>query len=117
MELPLPVMGALALLLLALLRTTPGTASLMNTDVVGAVKSAASIMNPLPCMSKYCPPTYQIQVDRWDSAQGTDQSMLKGMDTTLVQPTLKDVYNANRLRYEQLAQSHPGVRLVGHAVH
>ena len=70
----------------------------------------------MECLGKYCPPNYQIQVDRWDSTQGTDQSLGAGVQMGPRAPNLADIYDAAQRRAVHLAENSPGVKLVAHAL-
>jgi hypothetical protein len=70
----------------------------------------------MKCQEKYCPPNYQIQVDRALNTLGTDQSLGKGMRVGEAKPSLLKVYNSGKQRFYQEAHEHPGVRLVAQAV-
>ena len=61
-----------------------------------------------PCTEKYCPPMYQIQVDR------PVNTVLR--DDSVGGPTLKDAYEYTKSQYLREAKEHPGVKLVAHAV-
>lgn len=81
------------------------------------VRSSAKPVTSQVGNSKYLPPAYQVQVDRWDATQGTDQSMGVGMGSGSRGTTqLSDVYDSNLQWYSNVANSSPGVRLVQHAV-
>ena len=60
------------------------------------------------CNQKYCPPTFQIQVDR---AINTDLR-----DDTLGGGSLKGAYDYVQKQYLREARESPGVNLVAHTV-
>ena len=70
----------------------------------------------MECLGKYCPPNYQIQVDRWDSTQGTDQSLGAGVQLGPREPNLADIYDNAHRRAVHLAENSPGVKLVARAL-
>ena len=70
----------------------------------------------MKCQEKYCPPSYQIQVDRPINTLATDQSLGKGMRVGDAKPSLFKVYNSGKERDYHEAREHPGVQLVAAAV-
>ena len=65
------------------------------------------------CNHKYCPPTYQIQVDR---AQNTLMRDDRSATMESVSSQLEAAYRLNEHTYAQEALKSPGVALVAHAV-
>ena len=70
----------------------------------------------MKCQEKYCPPTYQVQVDRPQDTLMSDQSLGKGLALGKANPMLSDLYTSTKERYYRVAHEHPGVRLVAHTV-
>ena len=70
----------------------------------------------MKCQEKYCPPSFQIQVDKPINTVATDQSLGKGMRVGEPQPSLFKVYNSGKERYYREAHEHPGVQLVAASV-
>ena len=86
----------------------------------------------MKCQEKYCPPNYQIQVDRAQNTLLRDESQGRGtrvnskaevswMDPVtgcaeLSLDALGEVYASTKDMYFKEAHQHPGVRLVAHTV-
>ena len=106
-SLPLVALTAAALML-------SGAATSPLPGQIPAKDAARGVQ--MKCQEKYCPPAYQIQVDRAKDTLMTDQSLGKGMRVGDPMPSLFKVYNSGKERYYREAHEHPGVRLVAAAV-
>lgn len=105
-SLPLLALGAAALM---------STASMAGMQGQSEAKDAARGVQ-MKCQEKYCPPSYQIHVDKALNTLGTDQSLGKGLQMGETQPSLFKLYNSGKERYYREAHEHPGVRLVAASV-
>lgn len=70
-------------------------------------------MDVKECNSQYCPPTYQIWIDRPINTTMKDQSLEAGLGISPVAPTLGLIHRKVLEDYAAEARSHPGV---AHAV-
>ena len=67
----------------------------------------------LVCNTKYCPPTYQIHVDKPLNTLMRDD---RPQTTGSVSSQLAATYELNKHTYNQEALTSPGVALVAHAI-
>lgn len=107
-------MISLPLIALAAATLMLGPSLLATEGQVGAMDAARGVQ--MKCQEKYCPPSFQIQVERAINTLATDQSLGKGMRVGESQPSLFKVYNSGKERYYREAHEHPGVRLVAASV-
>ena len=83
----------------------------------------------MKCQEKYCPPNYQIHVDKPMNTLQRDDSLNIAMTDSVKFPdpskqvlghglysTLEQVYDKTKSQYFKEAHEHPGVRLVAHTV-
>lgn len=108
-------MAAVNLPLIAL-AAAAATLMLGGVSLPGRAAQEAARGVQMKCQEKYCPPNYQIQVDRALNTLGTDQSLGKGLRVGEAKPSLLKVYNSGKQRFYREAHEHPGVRLVAQAV-
>ena len=87
------------------------SSQLGNSDAKEAARGVQ-----MKCQEKYCPPNFQVQVDRALNTLSRDDSLGTGLRLGIERPTLNDLYNYTKGMYYREAHEHPGVRLVAHTV-
>ena len=120
--------AALMYAIMARSRTPAG----VTTAVSALVGKDAARGVTMKCQEKYCPPNYQIQVDRAqntllrDESQGRGTRVKSKAEVSWMDPVtgcaelsldaLGEVYASTKDMYFKEAHQHPGVRLVAHTV-